>query len=247
MNRIKWKDMTPKQLERVSQDLSDHAHDLGIDREHMIEETGFDVVEATECAARRLDREAKRRERKASFGLMEEVIIESEGWTLHVRHDGKQWHYQIFVLGKKEPTLTKRAGTLCELLYVVYITIDDVVLGNLDKWMRDMLKLRRDARKRRAEQVKASFKEAVGRHAAEVVPSIIPADVKAHGETFSENVMRAMSDARAKDWIRDSAGVVEVDGVVVGHATDITIKGNIRHHDFIGDDVGSPEDEGGAS
>lgn len=60
---MKWKDLTPDQLVKVSSDLDDRAHDMEIDREFIAEEQGFDLVAALECVARRLRREATKRER----------------------------------------------------------------------------------------------------------------------------------------------------------------------------------------
>lgn len=204
---IKWKDMTPKQLERVSQDLSDHAHDLEIDREHMIEETGFDVVAVTECVARRLDREARRRDRKALLGLMEEVVIEGHKWTVHVRYDVDhvKWSYELFLWPATEPARSATSATLSGMFYVLlahyHVTVAPAVL---DEALPSLLKLRRDAQKRRVEQLKASLKEALDSEVAKV-SSIIPADAKARAKAFSDEVMAAMNAARAKDWIGESA------------------------------------------
>lgn len=205
---IKWKDMTPKQLERVSQDLSDHAHDMGIDREQMVEETGFDVVAVTECVARRLDREAKRRERKALLGLMEEVVIEGHGWTVHVRYDAERvkWSYELFLWPVAEPARSATSSTLTGMFHVLlahyHVTVAPAVL---DEALPSLLKLRRDAQKRRVEQVKASLQERVEDEAAKVGPGIVPTEQTPSATTFSDDVMRAMGDARAKDWIRESA------------------------------------------
>lgn len=62
---MRWKELTPKQLREIAGNLFDDAHDMGIDREWMIEEKGFDVVAATEAVANHLQREANRREKKA--------------------------------------------------------------------------------------------------------------------------------------------------------------------------------------
>lgn len=238
---IKWKDMTSKQLERVSQDLSDHAHDLGIDREHMIEEVGFDVVEATECVARRLDREATRRARKASLGLMEEVVIEGHGWmwTVHVRYDAKHevWDYKF--LPWNAPPLVATSETLSGMLYAI---VERVARGReiLDEAIPDLLKLRRDARKRRVEQVEASFKETVEQHVAELTPDgFITKPRTASGVEALKGVLAtAENDAKSKGWIK-------ADGVVVAHVTDITFKGDPHYiHagvDFIGDDAAPSE------
>lgn len=205
---IKWKDMTPKQLERVSQDLSDHAHDLGIDREHMIEETGFDVVAVTECVARRLDREATRRARKASLGLMEEVVIGGHGWMVHVRYDvdHAKWSYELFIWPATEAVRSATSATLSGMFFTLlahyHVTVAPALL---DEALPSLLKLRRDAQKRRVEQVKVSLKERVEGEVAKVVPAIIPDDMKASAKRFSDEVTAAMNAARAKDWIGESA------------------------------------------
>lgn len=64
--QMKWRDLTPEQLRAVASDLFDSAHDAAADREWLIEERGFDVVAATEAVARRIQREATRREKKAA-------------------------------------------------------------------------------------------------------------------------------------------------------------------------------------
>ncbi len=192
---IKWKDMTPKQLERVSQDLSDHAHDMGIDREQMV-------------VARRLDREARRRERKASLGLMEEVIIEGHGWTVHVRYDAERvkWSHELFLWPVAEPAQSATSSTLTGMFFTLLAHYHvKVAPALLDEALPDLLKLRRDAQKRRVEQVKASLQERVAGEAAKVVPGIVPTEQTPSATTFSDDVMRAMGDARAKDWIRESA------------------------------------------
>jgi hypothetical protein len=63
---MKWRDLTPEQLRSVAADLFDDAHDDEVDREFIINERGFDAVAAMKAVARRLQREAARRERKAS-------------------------------------------------------------------------------------------------------------------------------------------------------------------------------------
>ena len=65
---MKWKELTPKQLREIAGNLFDDAHDMGIDQEQLLEEKGFDVVAATEAVAKRLQREANRREKKADQG-----------------------------------------------------------------------------------------------------------------------------------------------------------------------------------
>ncbi len=62
---MKWRDMTPDQLRAVAADLFDSSHDDEVDREWIIEERGFDVVAATQAVARRLQREAMRRDKRA--------------------------------------------------------------------------------------------------------------------------------------------------------------------------------------
>ncbi len=191
---IKWKDMTPKQLERVSQDLSDHAHDMGIDREQMV-------------VARRLDREARRRERKASLGLME-VVIEGTSWTIRVRYDvdHARWSYELFLWLATGPARSDTSTTLSGMFFTLLAHYHvKVAPALLDEALPDLLKLRRDAQKRRVEQVKASFKERVEGEAAKVVPGIVPTEQTPSATTFSDDVVRAMGDARAKDWIRESA------------------------------------------
>lgn len=42
--KVKWLDLTPKQLRNLASAMDDHAHDMGIDREQLLEEQGFDVV-----------------------------------------------------------------------------------------------------------------------------------------------------------------------------------------------------------
>lgn len=64
--KVKWVDLTPKQLRHLASAMDDHAHDMGIDREQLLEEQGFDVVAGYEALARRLRREAARRERIAA-------------------------------------------------------------------------------------------------------------------------------------------------------------------------------------
>lgn len=60
---MKWRDLTPQQLDKTASDLDDRAHDMKAEREFIAEEQGFDLIAALECVARRLRREAVRRER----------------------------------------------------------------------------------------------------------------------------------------------------------------------------------------
>lgn len=59
---MKWKDMSPVQLRETASDIRSTVSDKRTDRESIIEETGVDIVATLECVARRLEREAKRRE-----------------------------------------------------------------------------------------------------------------------------------------------------------------------------------------
>lgn len=63
--KVKWLGLTPEQLRHLASAMDDHAHDMGIDREQLLKEQGFDVVASYEALARRLRREAARRERIA--------------------------------------------------------------------------------------------------------------------------------------------------------------------------------------
>ncbi len=60
---MKWKDLTPDQLRSLARDLRDDAHDDEFEREFIAEEQGFDAVGAMLAVARKLEREARRRER----------------------------------------------------------------------------------------------------------------------------------------------------------------------------------------
>lgn len=60
--KVKWKSITPARLRSLAGDIADSAHDMGIDRDNLIEEQGHDVVGEMEALERFLLREAKRRE-----------------------------------------------------------------------------------------------------------------------------------------------------------------------------------------
>ena len=60
--KVKWKSLTPARLRSLAGDIADSAHDMGIDRDSLIEEQGHDVVGEMEALERFLLREAKRRE-----------------------------------------------------------------------------------------------------------------------------------------------------------------------------------------
>lgn len=61
MKKIKWKDLTPEQLEGAALDIDDHVHDMKSERDIIAEEQGYDLVGVLEAVARRCRREAKRR------------------------------------------------------------------------------------------------------------------------------------------------------------------------------------------
>lgn len=63
---MRWRDLTPDQLRSIASDLHDAAQDDEVDRAFIRKEKGFDAVAATRVVARRLEREAQRRERKAA-------------------------------------------------------------------------------------------------------------------------------------------------------------------------------------
>jgi len=81
---MKWRDLTPDQLVKLSSDLDDRAHDMEVEREFIEAEQGFDLVAALECVARRLRREAKRREVKERENAMhpDDAKAEREAKTL---------------------------------------------------------------------------------------------------------------------------------------------------------------------
>ena len=57
-----WRALTPEQLRETASHLRDTANDLD-DRETVIEHTGHDLFAIYKAVARRLEREAARRER----------------------------------------------------------------------------------------------------------------------------------------------------------------------------------------
>lgn len=61
---MRWRDMTPEQLDSMASDLQDRAHDEAFERESIQEARGFDAVGALRCIALRLRREATRRRKK---------------------------------------------------------------------------------------------------------------------------------------------------------------------------------------
>lgn len=80
---MKWRDLTPAVLRNISTDLFDDAHDMEFEREQIQEERGFDAVAATKCVARRLRREAVRREPQPSTFPFEGLIFTYEnGWII---------------------------------------------------------------------------------------------------------------------------------------------------------------------
>jgi hypothetical protein len=66
---MKWKDLTPEMLRKLANLLEDESYNMALDGE-ADEETqktqGFDVVTGYQVVARRLRREAKRRDAKQS-------------------------------------------------------------------------------------------------------------------------------------------------------------------------------------
>lgn len=65
MKMVKWKDLNPAQLRDLATELRDAAHDKKADRESLADEMGWDLVGGLLSLARRIDREANRRERGA--------------------------------------------------------------------------------------------------------------------------------------------------------------------------------------
>lgn len=66
---MKWKDLTPEQLQALARELDDRAGDMKADRAFIREENGgFDVYAGVRCLARRLRRESRRRERRSIEG-----------------------------------------------------------------------------------------------------------------------------------------------------------------------------------
>lgn len=63
--KVKWKSLTPARLRALAGDVFDAAHDMEIDRDHMLEEQGADVVGEHEALGRYLVRKAEQRERAA--------------------------------------------------------------------------------------------------------------------------------------------------------------------------------------
>ncbi len=63
---MKWKGLTPEQLTELAATIGSHADDLLIDREAMIEESGFDVQQGLLVVVARLKREAARRSKRAT-------------------------------------------------------------------------------------------------------------------------------------------------------------------------------------
>ena len=58
---MKWKDLTPEQLNSIARDLHDKAHDESVEREYIMEVEGWDAVAGLSAVARRVEREARRR------------------------------------------------------------------------------------------------------------------------------------------------------------------------------------------
>lgn len=59
-----WRKLTSEQLREAVTRIRDDAHDMKPDRADIVENTGVDLYELYRCVARRLEREADRRERK---------------------------------------------------------------------------------------------------------------------------------------------------------------------------------------
>lgn len=73
---MKWRDVTPQQLRETASHLRDTANDLD-DRETVIEHTGHDLFAIYKCVARRLEREATRREARTE-GIGEDATSTDE-------------------------------------------------------------------------------------------------------------------------------------------------------------------------
>lgn len=145
---MKWSEMTPQALDGVAQDLYDHAHDLKVEREALIEYRGFDVVAATDAVGRRLQREATRRTQ-----VITEVKVEGEGWHVVVTYDGT-WLYDLcegterLSLGKQW-SLAGLLWILVERLLPTKVEEDDVT-EKLDAAVPALLALRRSVRRQNA-------------------------------------------------------------------------------------------------
>lgn len=62
---MKWRNLTPKQLSALTNLLFGQARAMEDERDVLCAEHGFDIVDAVRAVGRRLDREARRREREA--------------------------------------------------------------------------------------------------------------------------------------------------------------------------------------
>jgi len=61
---MKWKDLTPEELRTIATELRDRAGDMLADRASIREENGgFDLYLGMKCLARRVVREAERRDK----------------------------------------------------------------------------------------------------------------------------------------------------------------------------------------
>ena len=151
--KLRWRELDPEQLRKVARDLHDHAHDMGIDREEIVEVQRFDLVGGLKAVARRLERRAKRLERETpTVVTMENFVL---GGTFHVRWEGGSFRLGLAFGGQDAPAGWHSVDHLVELVKQIWTEVDPHVLSEA---LPKLVKLER-----------------VGRRALKKAATIVPA------------------------------------------------------------------------